>query len=376
MYGKIFASTFTGSMMVAGSDAHAVWCYVIANAVDSQVELNPLLLAAVIGAPPEAMERAIAYLCAEDPNSRSKAEGGRRLVREGQFAYRVVNHGTYRGIKNEDERREYNRIKKAESRQRLRQAGASNPQPSPDQGIVDVKLPVNDNQRCQHIQKHKQIQNQRQSQMQSQTQDQTSERPDPPPADAGGSRSRANAKSYPEDFLLFWAAYPRRVSKGDALKAWKEEECADQLDAILAAVEAQKNGRQWLENGGRYVPYPATWLRARRWEDQVEPPPSAPEPPVDPMVALVREDKKYRNEPGFNEYKRAVLDGHAQPGTWDEWQKGPHPVNPRDVLEAEGREHRNHPDFVEYYRAVLDGKAAPGWEAWRQARRADSPAAP
>lgn len=118
MYGKLFASTFTGSMYGAGPDVFAVWAYVIANTVDSQVELNPNLIAALLGCTPDRARAAIEVLCAPDPNSRSKAEGGRRLVREGEFAYRVPNFAAYRSIRNEEDRRAYNREKKREQRAR------------------------------------------------------------------------------------------------------------------------------------------------------------------------------------------------------------------------------------------------------------------
>lgn len=120
MYGKYFASTFTGSMFGAGPDVFAVWGYVIANAVESQVELNPNLLAAIIGTTPDRIRMAIDFLCSPDPQSRTKTEEGRRLVREGEFAYRVPNLLAYRSIRNEEERREYNRLKKAEQRERDR----------------------------------------------------------------------------------------------------------------------------------------------------------------------------------------------------------------------------------------------------------------
>lgn len=118
MYGKFFSSTFTGSMMAAGPDVFAVWGYVIAHAVDSRVELNPRLLAAVIGAPLEAIKRSIAFLCAPDEGSRSKDAEGCRLVKEGEFQYFIPTHAKYREITNEAERREYNRIKKQEERAR------------------------------------------------------------------------------------------------------------------------------------------------------------------------------------------------------------------------------------------------------------------
>jgi len=120
MYGKFFASAFTGSMYGAGPDVFAVWAYVIANAVDSQVELNPRLLAGVIGMTPERAAAAIDYLCAPDAKSRSKVAEGRRMIREGEIAYSVVNHDAYRSIRSEEDRRAYNREKQREHRARVK----------------------------------------------------------------------------------------------------------------------------------------------------------------------------------------------------------------------------------------------------------------
>jgi len=116
MYGKFFSSTFTGSMFGAGPTVFAVWGYVIANVVKGQVELNAKLLAPTLGTSEQDAQSAIDFLCAPDANSRSKLEEGRRLVKIGQFAYEVPNHQRYNLLRNEDDRREYNRIKMRESR--------------------------------------------------------------------------------------------------------------------------------------------------------------------------------------------------------------------------------------------------------------------
>lgn len=118
MFGKFFASTFTGSMMASGPDVFAVWAYVIAHAQNSHVELNPRLLAAIIGSTPERMQAAIDVLCQPDPHSRSKDMDGCRMRRDGEYLYLVVNHERYRKIRNEEDRREYNKIKKREQRAR------------------------------------------------------------------------------------------------------------------------------------------------------------------------------------------------------------------------------------------------------------------
>lgn len=120
MYAKLFKQTYYGSMMGAGAHVHAVWPYALAHASpDGLVELNPPLVAFQIGMPVEDVVRAIEYLTAPDPNSRSSAEEGRRLIHLGGFLYRIANLPEYRKIRDDLARREYNRVKQAERRQRL-----------------------------------------------------------------------------------------------------------------------------------------------------------------------------------------------------------------------------------------------------------------
>lgn len=116
MYGKIFSSTFGGSMFGAGPDVFALWSYVIANAQDSRVELNPRVLAATIGTTPAKIEEAIEFLCRPDPESRNPEHEGRRLVREGQYQFFVVSHAIYRSLRDEEERRAYNAARQRKHR--------------------------------------------------------------------------------------------------------------------------------------------------------------------------------------------------------------------------------------------------------------------
>lgn len=112
-------------MIGAGAVTFAVMGYVIANGIPDrtvgmQVELNPKLLAFILGESEKDVAVAIEKLCEPDKQSRTKAADGRRLVRLGEFSYQVVNGAAYREIRNEEARREQNRDAKRRERSRKR----------------------------------------------------------------------------------------------------------------------------------------------------------------------------------------------------------------------------------------------------------------
>lgn len=106
-------------MRGAGADVFAVWGYVISHVrTDSLVELNPEIIAFLIGMTKERLDKAMEFLESPDPISRNQEYEGRRLVKRGQFEYFVPSAAYYRGVRSSDDLREYNRIKQRESRAR------------------------------------------------------------------------------------------------------------------------------------------------------------------------------------------------------------------------------------------------------------------
>lgn len=70
-------------------------------------------------------------------------------------------------------------------------------------------------------------------------------------------------------FARFWNAYPKRVAKKDARKAWAQVNPDDAtVERIMRALEWQCRQPGWLKDGGQFIPYPASWLRAERWADE------------------------------------------------------------------------------------------------------------
>lgn len=72
------------------------------------------------------------------------------------------------------------------------------------------------------------------------------------------------------DFERFWSAYPKKVGKEAARKAFQKVKAP--VDTLIAAISAQKRSTQWIKDNGRYIPNPATWLNQGRWEDVLETP--------------------------------------------------------------------------------------------------------
>ena len=72
-------------------------------------------------------------------------------------------------------------------------------------------------------------------------------------------------------FNAFWVAYPKKKSKDDALKAWLKINPDEQLQQIIidAVVLATTQDQDWMKDNGQYVPFPATYLNGKRWEDEI-----------------------------------------------------------------------------------------------------------
>lgn len=73
---------------------------------------------------------------------------------------------------------------------------------------------------------------------------------------------------FDSDFDLFWIAYPKKVGKEAARKAWKKER--PNLTIVLQALDWQRESKQWTKDNGQYIPNPATYLNQGRWQDEPE----------------------------------------------------------------------------------------------------------
>ena len=70
------------------------------------------------------------------------------------------------------------------------------------------------------------------------------------------------------DFELFWSEYPRKVGKKAARKAWDLAKDLPPPEEVLAAVRRSRASADWIKDGGKFIPHPATWLNQGRWMDE------------------------------------------------------------------------------------------------------------
>lgn len=93
------------------------------------------------------------------------------------------------------------------------------------------------------------------------------ETPYSPPAGGDANERTEKRANTDASFDAFWAAYPRKVGKEAARKAFTKAKV--DLGTMLSAIEVQKQSAQWQKEGGRFVPSPATWLNQGRWSDEL-----------------------------------------------------------------------------------------------------------
>lgn len=73
------------------------------------------------------------------------------------------------------------------------------------------------------------------------------------------------------NFDTFWSCYPRKKSKGVAEKVWNKGNLGNgTFDLIMDGLERAKASEDWQKDGGKWIPYPSTWLNAKGWEDEFE----------------------------------------------------------------------------------------------------------
>ena len=98
-------------------------------------------------------------------------------------------------------------------------------------------------------------------------------------SEADKNRIDKNREEYISSFGEFYSVYPKKKSKQDALKAWISLKPDRELVDIIIADIKKRCGNEWNGKDKQYIPYPATYIRGRRWEDEED---STPQPSTSP----------------------------------------------------------------------------------------------
>jgi hypothetical protein len=102
--------------------------------------------------------------------------------------------------------------------------------------------------------------------------------------DVDVSKPARKKPPYTQEFAAFWSAYPKKVGKDAAWRAWRNRNgTRPELSVMLSAIEQQRQTDQWQRDNGQYIPNPATWLNQGRWGDETA-------QAYDPYAAFVAEE--------------------------------------------------------------------------------------
>ena len=84
--------------------------------------------------------------------------------------------------------------------------------------------------------------------------------------------SKAEKECFDQNlFEKFWQAYPKKKSRGNAENWFKKNKPSEELvNLMIKKINLLKNTDDWRNLNGKYIPYPASWLNSKGWEDEVE----------------------------------------------------------------------------------------------------------
>ena len=123
MYGKIFASMFSGSLYGDWEAIVTLTVMVVLADKHGDVDMTCEVLSARTSIPLDIIRRGIASLEAPDPKSRTPDDEGRRILRVSDtrdWGWRITNYNAYREMRCADERREYLRQHQSTRRAKLK----------------------------------------------------------------------------------------------------------------------------------------------------------------------------------------------------------------------------------------------------------------
>lgn len=104
-----------------------------------------------------------------------------------------------------------------------------------------------------------------------------------------GAAKRPVRSRYTEGFEAFWKAYPRRVNKAKAFRAWKSAVETVSEETLIDAAKRYAAYHDSVGTDQQYIKHPTTWLNGGEW-DSVPAVPSLLRKPPTPEYESLRID--------------------------------------------------------------------------------------
>ena len=102
-------------------------------------------------------------------------------------------------------------------------------------------------------------------------------------------------------FNTFYDLYPRKMARKDAEKAWRSMTTDEQVKALETLPNHLKYWKV-KETAKDYIPYPASWLRAGRYDDELDIEPIQNKKPELPFYATEELTMRKAQEVGITPY--------------------------------------------------------------------------
>jgi len=224
MYGKIFESIYDGTLVEDWRALITFQQMIVLCDADGIIDMTPTAISGRTGIPIEHIKAGIEILEHEDPFSRTKTAGGRRILRlddHRPWGWSIVNHEKYKLMVNAETVREQNRERKR--KQRLKEK--------------DMSRSVTDGHTLSRMSRH---------------------------TDTDTNTIKHMPKSDDLGFIEFWKLYPRKATQKKARTAWNRIPKSEH-EKIFADIKIR-----FKDTSIKFVPYPSTYLNGERWKDPLQ----------------------------------------------------------------------------------------------------------
>lgn len=224
MYGKIFEQMYDGSLACGEWEGLITMQQLIVLAdADGVVDMTARAISVRTTVPLEIINKGLKLLQRPDPDSRSKAHDGRRIVLlddSRTWGWKLVNYSYYAGLATRED-------KKRKDRQRIAEKRSKN------NSVAGCRNVSQDVAKVAHID-----------------------------VDVDVDVNKNMSEADDDDFIVFWKTYPRKDDKKKASVSWRRLS-KTKKEKALADAKLRYSGTE-----KKYIPLATTYIDGERWDDE------------------------------------------------------------------------------------------------------------